>query len=164
MFALSVLAIALASEGYARPAAADQPPYVSVTNCEQVQINGQSAVRLTLSFYAKSPGGWGGMAVLPPSGPGYSDTCSVLEGTAPPGWTVYRQADGNLYFYAPEYLPTNSTVGGFQVTINKGVCCKAFGFIQTVLMDNPGTQVCFADCLAVPVPTESWGHLKAIYR
>ncbi|MEP7029091.1 MAG: hypothetical protein ABI960_10885 [Candidatus Eisenbacteria bacterium] len=162
----TLVATVLAAGVLASPMAAyaqTTQPYVSVTNCEQVQVNEQGAVRLTLSFFGKS-GGWYGMAVLPPGGPNYPDTCSVLEGSAPPGWTVYRQADGNLYFHSPDFIPANVLVGGFQVTLNKGTCCKGFGFIQATLLDNPGTQVCFADCLAVPAEQLSWGRMKAIYR
>jgi hypothetical protein len=156
LLASGLLSLVLAPRGRALE------PYVSVTNCEQVEVNGQPAVRLTLSMLAKS-GGFFEVAVLPPYGPTYPDTCTVLEGAGPPGWHVYRQADGNFYFDGP-YVQANQSLDGFQLTLNNASCCKTFIFEDGLLMDEPSTTVCFENCLATPTAKASWGRLKATYR
>ena len=158
-----VLATALLAPG----AQVSADPYVTVTNCEMVQVQGVSADRLTLRILAKTGyTEWVRVYVGPYSllGP---DTCRVLEATAPAGWTASTTGsrDAGAIFNGPwsAGIPSGQALDGFQITLSRPTCCVHF-VLGNALDTVGGTKVCFESCVATPAAGSTWGLVKWIYR
>ena len=142
-------------------------PYVTVTNCELVQVQGSSANRLTLRILAKTGyTEWVRVYMGPVSQLG-PDTCSVLDVISPAGWFASTRglSDHGAYFYANigTGIPSGQALDGFKITLSRPICCVYF-VLGNSLDTVGGTKVCFESCGATPAGEATWGQVKAIYR
>lgn len=137
-------------------------PLVRVTACDPIQVGGHAAQRLTLAMAGQTQ--FFDTASLRPVAKSGNDTCSIVEFTAPPGWTAFRGDLGDVHFFGTP-VPLGQSLDGFQIVVNDIHCCYEVGLENFLLLDGAGYGIaCFNDCAVTPARRKSWGALKVIYR
>ena len=96
-----------------------------------------------------------------------SDSCCVLECSAPPNWNCIVVHTGGALWTTPQVssIRVGQRLDGFSIVTRVHACCYPYYFIDS----GPGdpwcdNNICFVLDLAVPTRASSWGALKAIYR
>ena len=139
------------------------PPLVQVTGCEPVIIGGHPAQKLTLMLAGQSQF-FDTVGIWPRAVAG-TDTCAIVDFTAPPGWKAFYAGVGGMVLFTGEPVELGQSLDGFEIVVNDVNCCYFVNMSNFLLFDSPGHGIaCFRDCLATPARASSWGSLKAAYR
>ena len=143
-------------------------PWLSVTACDSVAIDGVYHPRMT--FSVKNVSGWAVISIQACSQEvgAPTDSCTALVVTAPAAWRGRPGPCGAAWFqvdpFDESYIAPGQTLGGFQVVVDRPSCCFEFAFRSWDLEPFAFDTLCFSCEQAVAARSVSWGQIKSQYR
>jgi hypothetical protein len=156
-----VVALLLGSSAHAGP-------WITVTACDSVAINGVFHPRVTFSVTNASPFVVTNFRACSQSIGAPTDSCTGLALSAPPDWRGNTSvADCPSWFEVnpfETYIAPGQTLGGFQLVVDRRSCCFDVGFSNISLDPFGFDTLCFACDQPVAARSISWGQMKSQYR
>jgi hypothetical protein len=152
------LAIALTASGVHASSAGE--PIVTVTACDQVELNGHVDLRFTFQVHNTSAGGVQQFFLekLDPQGDP-ADTCSFVASAVPPNWQTHVFPT-HVDYVGFDGIDPGASVGGFQIVLTRACCLK--GIFANSIVTVAEETVCL-QC-ATPAERATWGRMKSVYR
>ncbi len=151
----------------AMPGTSTSEPFVHITACDSVSINGQTYPRITFDIVSAHPQfGIQEFVIRPVSNSVPEDTCHVLQITAPQPWQVWM-FDDVIGVYADDpsaWLHVGERLTGVKLVQSKFTCCYELQFFAAFEGPHSSERICFKCDLATPTVSSTWGRLKQQYR
>lgn len=147
-------------------------PWITVTACDSVAIDGVYHPRVT--FSVTDVASWVVIQVqaCAQTVGAPTDTCKVLALTAPVNWRGpggQQQLDCAVYFPVNPFdestiIEPGQTLGGFQLVADRSNCCFDVWFMAFDQEPFAHDTLCFSCDRPTEARAMSWGAIKSQYR
>jgi hypothetical protein len=145
-----------------------QSSWLTVTNCEMVNIDGHEYGKLTFDIHNLNFGQITQINLRPYHPDDPAEDAHIVQYTLPVGWNGFTGAGGSISWLVTSLdyaVEPGETLSGISIVLSEPTCCYALKFPGPLLGDPyPEFPVCFACPGVTPAGESTWGRIKETYR